>query len=291
MPHIIQGLENTTADIVRGMIGEHRTVIIRNVDPVSPERLVVFYKELGAVVQQNDKVTGTIGSGELIRVKADGLFSGAVDGELEWHSAGMNRSGHDDIVAMYMHQPAESGGVTHFTDHQAAFASLDEPTKTLCRKIQSKIITYNSKMKLDRMHYKNVFSDEQTMMEFRDITGDTSFNNQTPRKPLVTTHPINGKEGLYFPWSVIRGFTNLAKNEQKELYYKLKQHTLSDEYIYSHTWNPYDIILSDQHHSLHKRDAYNGNRELWRAGIWLRPEFQLIDEWSCESLMPSPDND
>ena len=99
----------------------------------------------------------------------------------------------------------------------------------------------------------------------------TSFEKQTPRKELVTRHPINGKEGLYFPWSVIRGFSgiNFDRKQQHDLYYKLKEHTLSDKYVYRHKWNAYDICLSEQHHSLHKRDAYTGDRELWRAGVWL----------------------
>ena len=209
------------------------------------------------------------------------MFAGKKDGELEWHSAGMNRTGHDDIVAMYMHQTAESGGDTYFTDHQRAWEDLDEETKDVCRRVKSKTVTYNALMSLDKMHYKNVFSDEQTMMEFRDINGDTSFDKQTPRKDLVTKHPINGKEGLYYPWSVIRGFTGLDREQQHELYYKLKEHTLSEDYVYTHKWEPYDVVLSDQHHSLHRRDSYTGDRELWRAGIWVRYEDKhTVAEWT-----------
>ena len=273
------------ASLVRELVGEHRTVIIKNKTPLTPEAIIKFYKSIGDVVQQNKKVTGTISTGELVKVRQNGLFAGKDDGELEWHSAGMNRIGHDDIVAMYMHQPAETGGDTYFTDHQTAFADLDEETKELCRSVKSKTVTYNAKMKLEKMHYKNVFSDEQTMMEFKDIDGKTSFEKQSPRKDLVTIHPINNKEGLYFPWSVIRGFTGLTHDQQLDLYYKLKEHTLSDKYVYTHKWDQYDIVLSDQHHSLHKRDAYDGDRELWRAGIWLQPESKSFEEWSCESLM------
>lgn len=260
------------ADNVGQLIGDNRTVIIKNNNPVRAKTLVEFYKMIGDVVAQNNKVTGSgiDGYGELVKVRKNGLFSGKDDGELEWHSAGMNRHGHDDIVAMYMHQNSTAGGDTYFTDHQTAFDDLDESTKNLCRTLKSKIVTYNAKTKLEKMHYKNVFSDEQTLMEFRDIDGNTSFEKQTPRKHLVTNHPINNKEGLYFPWSVIRGFAGLSHDEQHELYYKLKKHTLSEKYVYTHKWNQYDIVLSDQHHSLHKRDAYNGDRELWRAGIWLR---------------------
>ena len=276
-------IDEQDPDDIRQAIGEHLTVIIRNEKPVSAERLIEFYKELGDVVQQNSKVTGTVSTGELVKVRQNGLFSGKEDGELEWHSAGMNRSGHDDVVAMYMHQPAEDGGDTHFTDHQTAFNDLAEETKEICRKVKSKIVTYNAKMKLDKMHYKNVFSDEKTMMEFRDIDGTSAFEKQAPRKALVTQHPISGNEGLYYPWSVIRGFAGMDHKKQHELYYKLKEHTL--KYVYVHKWKPYDIILSDQHHSLHKRDAYNGDRELWRAGIWIRPEKKFTEQWSCESLV------
>ena len=286
MSYIIRDINyNTDAPLVRDLVGEHRTVVIKNKAPLTPETIIEFYKSIGNVVKQNEKVTGTIATGELVRVRQNGLFAGKDDGELEWHSAGMNRTGHDDIVAMYMSQTAESGGDTYFTDHQAAWNDLDEETKEVCRKVKSKTVTYNARMKLEKMHYKNVFSDEQTMMEFRDIDGKTSFEKQTPRKNLVTTHPINGKEGLYFPWSVIRGFTGLSHNEQHDLYYRLKKHTLSDKYVYTHKWDQYDIVLSDQHHSLHKRDAYDGDRELWRAGIWLEPKRETSETWTCESIM------
>lgn len=271
---IVKNCEYTQedADTVKSLIGDGRLVVVKNDSPVSAKTLVEFYKKIGSVVAQNEKVRGSgiDGYGELVKVRKNGLFSGKDDGELEWHSAGMNREGHDDIVVMYMNQMAESGGDTYFTDHQTAFDDLDENTKSVCRTIKSKTITYNAKTKLEKMHYKNVFSDEQTMMEFRDIDGKTSFEKQTPRKELVTKHPINNKEGLYYPWSVIRGFTGLSHDEQHELYYKLKNHTLSEKYVYTHKWDPYDICFSDQHHSLHKRDAYTGDRELWRAGIWIQ---------------------
>lgn len=287
MHYVIEDFDySSDAGEVRDLIGEYRTVVIRNKSARTPEQLIEFYKKIGNVVAQNNKVTGTIATGELVKVRQNGLFAGKDDGELDWHSAGMNREGHDDIVAMYMHQVAESGGVTYFTDHQQAFSDLDEDTQRILRKLKSKIVTYNAKMKLEKMYYKNIFSDEQTLMEFKDIDGQTSFDKQTPRKDLVTKHPINGKEGLYFPWTCIRGFTGLDKDDQHDIYYMLKNHTLQDKYVYAHEWQPYDIILSDQHHSLHKRDAYVGDRELWRAGIWIRSEDKLNEQWTCESLVP-----
>lgn len=257
---------------IKKFLNDARVVIIKNNNPVEPKILVEFYKKIGKVAIQNEKVVGSGvgGYGELVRVKKDGLFTGKEDGELEWHCAGMQRTKTEDIVAMYMHQTSDEGGNTYFSDSQSAFEDLDEEIKDLCRDIQSKTFTYRLADGLEKMHYKEIFSDLQTMMEFRNVDGTPAFKTQVPRKPLVTKHPINGKEGLYFPWVVIRGFTKIPQEKQKELYNFLKNHTLKEKYVYVHKWDPYDICISDQHHSLHKRDAYTGNRELWRAGIWLQ---------------------
>ena len=281
------------AEIIKELFNDSRVVIIKNKNPVEPETLVDFYKKIGNVAAQNKKVigSGVGGYGELVRVRKDGLFTGKEDGELEWHCAGMQRTETEDIVAMYMHQTSDDGGNTYFSDSQSAFEDLDEDMKNLCRDIQSKTFTYKLTNGLEKMHYKEIFSDLQTMLEFRNVDGTPAFETQVPRKPLVTKHPLNGKEGLYFPWVVIRGFTKLPQEKQKELYNFLKEHTLKEKYVYVHKWDLYDICISDQHHSLHKRDAYTGERELWRAGIWIKSYNKNFEEWSCESLISEPADD
>jgi alpha-ketoglutarate-dependent taurine dioxygenase len=266
---------NVDTDSILQAVGNGRFVIIRNNQPVEPSTLVDFYKKLGTVAKQNEKVqsAGVNGIRELVKVRADGMFSGNDDGELEYHCAGMNRDGAENIVAMYMHEPAKSGGATYYTDSQTAFQDMPDRLKNICRGLRSKIVTYSAKAKLEGSYYKKIFTSEQDMMEFRDPDGKPVFNKQTPRKDLVVRHPITGSEGLYFPWSVIRGFTGITVDEQKRLYTFLKKHTLSDKYVYKHEWQDYDILLSDQTHSLHRRDAYEGERELWRAGIWLQGEL------------------
>jgi len=274
---------------IKQLIGDGRFVVIKNERPVDSNLLVDFYSSIGDVVKQNpDKVSACVegSDGYLVKAGKGKLFSGKEDGELEWHCAGMNRSQGDDIVAMYMAISTTEGGNTYFSDSQTAFRDLDDDTKKMCQGIDAKYLTYTLDENLASELYKNIFNDAQTMMEFRDIDGNASYETQVKRKPLVTTHPISGASGLYFPWSVIRGFTGLPPQEQKELYRKLKKHTMDEKYVYEHKWDPYDIVLSDQHHSLHRRDAYDGYRELWRAGIVLKDQKSSIEEWSCESNVP-----
>ena len=74
---------------VRNMIASDRLVVVKNEKEVEPAMLVKFYKLLGKVVAQSDKVVGSGvgGQNELVRVRRNGLFTGAEDGELEWHCA------------------------------------------------------------------------------------------------------------------------------------------------------------------------------------------------------------
>ena len=70
-------------------------------------------------------------------------------------------------------------------------------------------------------------------------------------------------------WTVFRTMAGKSKSESKEIFLFLKDHLLQEKYVYRHNWSKYDICLSDQVHSLHKRDAFIGSRELWRSGIWI----------------------
>ena len=253
-------------------LGEHRTVIIKNKEPVQPETIISFYKTLGNVIQQNDKVTGTIATGELVKVRQNGLFAGKEDGELEWHSAGMNRKigrdGAEDIVAMYMNKPSETGGDTYFSDFQTAYEDFEDKDKV--KDLQSEMRNYSDERSLKAKHYEKVFNDEQTYRSFKDIDGIEAHKKELKTKPLITKHPINNKEGFYYPWVVIRGFEGLEKRKAHRTYFEIKKHVMGEKYVYRHKWDDYDICLSDQHHSLHRRDKYEGDRELWRAGIWVR---------------------
>ena len=260
------------AIIVRSKIAKDRLVVLKNQEPVPAEKLVNFYKLIGDVVAQTKEVVGSgvDGHQELVRVRRNGLFTGDEDGELEWHCAGMNRNGAENIVAMYMHMSSFHGGDTWFSDAKTAYEEF--PEKEELDEVISKTVNYPEKMLVGNTHYKNVFADEKTYKAFKDIDGVPAHTKQTNRKKLVTLHPLTQEKGLHFPWSVIRGFHGMDKKKSHALYYKLKEHTMSDKYVYKHKWDMYDACLSDQEHSLHRRDSYDGDRELWRAGIWYRPE-------------------
>jgi len=263
------------AQQVGNYVAKEKIVCIKNSEAVDPGVLVKFYKNIGRVAAQNEKVTGSGvgGYGELVQVKSDGLFQGKDDGELVWHNAIMQKSDAENVVGMYMHHLAESGGDTYFSNSQLAYEDLDQTLKEKLDITESKTIYYPLKDDIlsdlaQKSHIKEIFPDFDTFKEWKDIDGNLVYTKQVKSKPLVTEHPVTKSKGLYFPFLNLRGFVGMPKAESNELFDFLKNHILKEKYVYRHKWSKYDICLSDQIHSLHKRDAYTGFRELWRAGIW-----------------------
>lgn len=263
-------------DLVQ-MVADEKVICIRNEEPVEPKKLVALYKNMGRVAAQNEKVrgSGVGGFGELVQVKSDGLFQGAEDGELIWHNAILNKHSSESIVGMYMHHLAETGGDTYFSDAQSAYDDLPDDVKEKIDNLESKTIYYpltddeNLTKVIKNTHINQIFPDEDTFKEWKDVDGNVVYKKQEKTKPLVTVHPTNGRKGIFFPFVMLRGFVGMPRKESDELFQYLLEHVMNEKYVYRHSWSKYDICLSDQIHSLHKRDAFEGYRELWRAAIWL----------------------
>ena len=264
------------AELVQ-MVADEKVVCIRNEEPVEPAKLVALYKNMGRVAAQNEKVkgSGVGGFGELVRVKSDGLFQGAEDGELIWHNAILNKHSSESVVGMYMHHLAEDGGDTYFSDAQSAYDDLSDEMKEKFENLLCKTIYYpltddeNITKVIKNTHINQIFPDEDTFKEWKDVEGNVVYKKQEKTKPLVTVHPTNGRKGLFFPFVMLRGFVGLPREESDNLFKFVHDHVMSEKYVYRHKWSKYDVCLSDQIHSLHKRDAFTGYRELWRAAIWL----------------------
>ena len=256
------------------LIGDGRFVIVKNPKFVEPETILELYNNIGIVGCQSDevKVAGlgkANGNKEFVRVRTDSMFAGdpKKDGELEWHNAGTNTHTADQIVAMYIVAPSEEGGLTGFTDAQTAFSDLPKDKQELLEMYTIEFPIWNP---LDESHpwTRGIFMDPKQKAAFLSADENKAVGRQIQFRPLVTEHPANGKSGFQFPWELVYRIVELSSIEKsKEFIAWLTEHLLQDKYVYWHDWDIYDIALSDQLHSLHKRTSYKGYRELFRSAI------------------------
>ena len=264
--------EKDAKEIVQ-LIGDGRFVIVKNPKFVEPETVSELYNNIGVVGYQNDEVEAAgvgkaNGNKEFVRVRTDAMFAGSPENghELAWHNAGANRHTADQIVPMYIVAPSEEGGLTGFTDGQTAFSDLPEDKQESLEMytIEHPIWDQQNTFWVNRVIFKNM----KEQHAFLDADGKTPHERQIQFRPLVTEHPVNGKSGFQCVMNMIHRIVELGSVEKsKEFIAWLKEHLLQDKYVYWHDWDKYDIAISDQLHSLHKRTPYKGYRELFRTAI------------------------
>jgi len=132
--------------------------------------------------------------------------------------------------------PPDGGGDTLFANMYRAYETLSEPIKKMLTGLTA---LHDS----SKAHYYRVKATD------RD---DIKFPNA--EHPIVRTHPVTGKQGLY----VNRGFTlripQLRRNESDALLEMLYRHIETPEFQCRFKWQPNSVAFWDnrcaQHHAM-----------------------------------------
>ena len=244
-------------------IVENNVIICRNQN-LTEERLLHVLETIGVVLKPNQffmhpdypglfRVTNERKEGEKI-----GIFA---DKELDWHSNGNGRkSGAEACVALYCIKPGENS-VTSFCDTRQAYLDLTNEEKHYYDQI-------DCTFKFENGTFYDLDKDDKELTMFEG--GARAFRDGVT-KPLVYEHPYTKEKGLYFTFHYIRDCwnRNLGHKIDKDiLITKLKKHIFQGKYMHHHDdWRAGDLIFMDQFHSIHKRNAVEGDRFLYRASF------------------------
>jgi taurine dioxygenase len=162
---------------------------------------------------------------------------------------------------LYMTEvPPEGGGDTLFANTYRAYETLSEPIREM---LQGLTALHDS----SKAHYYRVKATDREAMKFPNA-----------EHPVVRTHPVTGKQGLY----VNRGFTlripQLRKNESDALLEMLYRHIETPEFQCRFKWRPNSVAFWDnrcaQHHAMfdyfpHRRYGHRvtvcGDKPFYRA--------------------------
>jgi alpha-ketoglutarate-dependent 2,4-dichlorophenoxyacetate dioxygenase len=185
-----------------------------------------------------------------------GLFA---DKELDWHSNGNGRpSGKESCVALYCVRPGKDS-VTSFCDTRRAYNELPDDIKEIVNDVDCVFQFKNNT-------FYNLDEDDKELVMFEN----TDIYPEGVIKPLVYQHPWTGENGLYFTFHYIRKMWRRDGSELDQAWLKqyLLDHVFQEKYIYHHDdWQPGDFIFMDQFHSIHKRNAVEGERLLYRISF------------------------
>jgi alpha-ketoglutarate-dependent taurine dioxygenase len=188
-------------------------------------------------------------------MKINGLDSGIfAEPKLDWHS---NLNGPTKARGVALQ--AVSGVVgtgTSFLDTTKAYHALSDELKKRCQDVVGRF-RYNIK------NWVNELSDWQYAHSTHRL-----LDSEYYEMPLVNINEATGEYGLYFHFLNDCEFP--TDPELKEI---LKEHCLQDKFIYTHMWEPGDIVISEQLLTLHKR--YLSDPELNKNRVLHRYTFNL----------------
>ena len=94
--------------------------------------------------------------------------------------------------------------------------------------------------------------------------------------PLVLTHPISGKKGLYLDISTAYAVKGMDEARGRALLDELAAVMTRPEFIHTHEWQPGDVMMWDNARLCHRRDAFDGRypRLAKRVSVFLdRAQF------------------
>jgi alpha-ketoglutarate-dependent 2,4-dichlorophenoxyacetate dioxygenase len=73
----------------------------------------------------------------------------------------------------------------------------------------------------------------------------------------VRSHVRNGKKSLYLA-SHASHVVGMAVEDGRALIEELTDFATQPKYVYSHEWEPYDLVLWDDSWTMHRSTEYNG---------------------------------
>ena len=166
-----------------------------------------------------------------------------------WHTDHTNHTEPPKITALYAVSLPSRGGATWFTNTYAALASLPA----------------EEQRRLGEMHTLN---NMESNLSYSDA--DRARHPGGVRHPLVRTHPETGKKGLYFHLTKSQQIEGVDDEDVRPLLQSLLDRSIKPEWIYQHTWQYGDLVMTDNRCTMHRveHDYPEGEKRLlWRLII------------------------
>ena len=199
------------------------------------------------------------------------------DKELDWHTNGIFMKDPETCVALFCSIPPREGGTTEIINMRKVYNDLDEKTKTLLKDVQ---IAYENTDETYFYAFDDFESSEFIKHSQRHVKNKASLQDKEVQyqttKNLVYKHPIDGKYGLYFPFTLFKSTSNFSSKDSENTFRKIQKQCLLEKYRMFIKWEKNDFLLMDQIHTIHRRQKFTGKRQLFRICFdWKRQSYVL----------------
>ena len=232
-------------------------VLVFHGQDITDEQQIAFSKNFGALEAKSRP--GTIrkaadnrlgpGIGDLSNLDKQGKIISADDrqwffklGDRLWHSD----SSYAEIPAKYSALSGRAipswGGRTEFADMRAAYDALDARTKA----------------EIEDLVCEHSLLYSRGAIGFTEFTPEEIENFRPVRQRLVRVHPATGRKSLFLA-SHAGAIVGWSIPEARAFLRELTEHATQREFVYSHAWRQYDLVIWDNRATMHRACRFDRN--------------------------------
>ncbi|MDB5775027.1 MAG: TauD/TfdA family dioxygenase [Herbaspirillum sp.] len=221
---------------------KHHVLVIHG-PRISEDQLVDFGKCFG--VLENARKQSVLASRPEIMVisniRENGQTVGSLpDGELTFHFDRIHQKIPNKAGVLHAIDIPTAGGDTSFANMTMAYDTLPDAMKK----------------RLEGLTALNTYEYGQTHTENKKLS-DAAPN---AIHPVVRTIPETGRKALFICRLMTDRINGLPEEESRALLTQLCDHAENPRFVYSHRWQPGDILIWDNRCTIHARADFDGSQ-------------------------------
>ena len=253
-----QPMEDDTFTQIKKVFFDNEVIFFRN-QQITPAQQIAFTRRFGILEHHVRRESRLPGYPEILVVSnvlnENGRAIGAQDAGRFWHSDLSYKHQPSLLSALYaVEVPSKDGGVlgdTHFASTTAAYNSLPEATKARLQGLRN-VHSYRYYRSKNIQAQKEEQARGGRVIQEHMPTEEQLKSVPDVETPVVRTHPVTKRKGLFVNEAHTSGLVGLPKVEGGTLLAELYQHIVKPEFVYTHCWQAGDLLLWDNCSVQHK---------------------------------------
>jgi taurine dioxygenase len=235
-------------------------LLFRDHEHLSPSAYLAFTRRFGSRLDLHSQRHYCLPEHHEIfvvgNVEEGGKRVGATRVGLNWHTDHYHLPEPGLFTFLHALITPAVAGETRYANGMAAYAALPAAMRARIDGLQ----VLHSRARLFRMLFPE--ASEADMEAERQLVPDVVH-------PLVRLHPELQRHGLYLGGEWGSEILGLAPEESAALFAELLDHLRSEPFVYSHRWQPGDLLMSDNRCSMHRASE-------WDEGTYRRRLHRII---------------
>lgn len=243
---------------IKAALGRYLVLVFRGQRQPTDGELIAFAESFGDLLRGSAFLERTRDNPEILRVGNlvgdDGKPQGTGGASMmDWHSdySYVDRVG--DITFLNAVQLPKKPPHTYFCDQYRAAETLPEDLRQRVCGLRA----------LHSVSHYYEDGGSQDVERFRaDRERDKAQGIEAPsipeaEYPVIVRHPETGREILYVSPAITCSIIGLDNEEGGRLLDELHAHSTRPDNVYTHDWEPDDLVMFDTLGTMHKRDSWD----------------------------------